>query len=67
MGYSAGAEGLAALKARQNEAYGAEHEVGAGAAGDAHHPLAIDGQIVAKHAEAEAEGYHVDSQQPSAG
>ena len=60
------AQGLAALQAREDQTDGAEHEVGARAACDAHHLLAIDGQIVAQHAETEAEGHHIQPQQPAA-
>ena len=59
------AQRLAALQARGNQTDGAEQEIGACAARDAHHLLAVDGQVVAQHTEAEAKGHHIESEQPA--
>ena len=65
-GETAFAEGLASLETGQDQADGTEHEVGACAAGDAHDLLAVDGEVVAEHAETETEGHHVETQEPTA-
>lgn len=51
------AQRLAALQTRQDEAYGQNHEERARAAGDAELVAAVDGEVVAQHAVAEAEEY----------
>lgn len=58
-------QGLPALQARRHQPDAAEHEVGARAPRDAHHLLAVDGHIVAQHAEAEAESHHVEAEKPA--
>ena len=52
---------LATLYARQYQSYAAQHEIRASATRDTHHLLAIDSQIVAQHAKAEAKGHHIDA------
>ena len=65
MGETALTERLAALQSREDESYRAQHEPRACAACDAHHLLAVDGEVVAQHAEAKAEEHHVDAYQPA--
>ena len=65
MGKKALAQGTTALQTRENESDGAEHEPSAGASSNAHDLFAVDGEIVAKHAEAETEENHIDAQQPA--
>ncbi len=64
MGQATLAQGSSSLQARQDQADGAEHEIGARATRDTHHLLAVDGQVVAQHTKTEAEGDHVQAYQP---
>ena len=66
MGDATFTQGFAALKAREDESDGAEHEVGTCAACDAQLFLAVDGEVIAEYAKAEAEGNHVDTKEPAA-
>lgn len=65
MGKKALAQGSTALQTRENESDRAEHKPSAGASSNAHDLFAVDGEIVAKHAEAETEENHIDAQQPA--
>ena len=59
------AQGTGPLQTGGDKPQGEEQEPGACAAGDAHHLLAVDGEVVAHHAETETEEDHVDGQQPA--
>ena len=54
------------LQAGEDQSDGQQHEVGSRAARDAHHLLAVDGQIVRQHAVAESEEGDVHTDGPSA-
>ena len=56
---------LGALQTGSHQPHRKQQEPSARASGDAHHLLAVDGQVVAHHAEAEPEEHHVHGQQPA--
>ena len=62
---SAFPETLASLQTGGYQSHGEHCEIHTRSARPAHHFLAIDGQVVAQHAEAESEEHHVHRQQPS--
>ena len=62
--HAAGPQALGAEEARHEQAAGKYGEEYAGAVGDPHLLLAVDGHIVAHHTPAEAEEADIDSQQP---